>query len=111
MAARKKTPTQHGRELVEYFLSKYYSTYGENPSRVNRNTLTFGFKDLYLDYGDDAVGLIDYYFDSYKMHDPKVFLNKYGDIAEEKIEDEKDAAWRKKVYAATAKSLKENKSE
>lgn len=107
MPTKKKTPHQHGRELMEYFLGKYEDMYDEKPRGINRNNLTFGFKDLYQDYGDESKSLIDYYFDGYIVHDPNTFLKKYGDIAEEKLEEEKDAIWRKKVFAQTAKVLKE----
>lgn len=105
--AKAKTPTQHGRELMEHFLSRYKDMYGSYPRGINRNNLTFGFRDLYADYEDEAKGLIDYYFDAYTVHDPKVFIKKYGEYAEEKLEDEKDAEWRKKVFRQTAKVLKE----
>lgn len=95
---------------MEHFLKRYEEMYEEKPRGVNRNNLTFGFRDLYEDYGDEAKSLIDYYFDAYKVHEPKTFLRKYGEIAEEKVEDEKDAAWRKKVFSETARVLKEKNS-
>lgn len=100
-----KTPTQHGRDLVEYYLKKYEGQYGQLPRKVNRGNLVFGFRDFYQDYGDECRPIIDYFFDAYSMHEPKDFIYKYGDIAESKIEDEDDAREREEIYRNTVKML------
>lgn len=104
-----KTTKQEANGLITYFLARYKAMYGANPPGLNRYSLVFGFEALYLDYADEARSLIDYYFDAYEKHSPKFFMNRYGDIALSKEEDEKDAAERERLYQQTVKMVKEKR--
>lgn len=102
-----KTTRQEAYALISYFLKRYKAIYGRNPPGFNRYALAFGFEGLFLDYGDEATELIDYYFDAYEKHDPKKFVNKYGDLAEEKELDEQDAREREALYRKTIKMMED----
>lgn len=104
----KKTDRQEAYGLINYFLKRYKEEYGSNPPGFNRYALAFGFEALYLDYGvAGGKELIDYYFDSYTVHDAKVFVSKYGDYSLEMAADRKDAEDRQRWYEDTVKSIKE----
>jgi hypothetical protein len=104
-----KTTKQEANSLITYFLKKYKDIYGSNPPGLNRYSLVFGFEALYLDYDAEAKSLIDYYFDAYEQHSPKYFMNKYGDIAMLKEDEEKDAVERKRLYDQTVKMVREKR--
>ena len=106
-----KTSKQEAHALINYFLKKYNAMYRDNPPGLNRYTLVFGFEALFLDYGSRSKDIIDYYFNSYEVHDPKFFVQRYGDIAQSKEDDDEDARTREEIYNKTVKMVRESRKE
>lgn len=106
-----KTPRQEAHALINHFLKRYKAIYNTTPPGLNRYTLVFGFEALHLDYEDDARAIIDYYFDGYEAHDPKWFVQRYGDIAQTKADEEQDARERDEIYKQTIQMVKKKRKE
>lgn len=86
------TPKQ-AHALVAYFVSRYKARYGFAP-KLNRYAARWGFDSILMDMSpDDAMTLIDYYFETISTngHALDWFFYNYEKLAEAKTKRDEDA--------------------
>jgi hypothetical protein len=101
--AKKKSPRQQARALIEVYRNLFEQRYGRKPT-LNSNALSWGFMDAISDLGyADARKAIEYFFlcDS-PGHDVQTYLNKYDKLHENRLRVEEDARKRIERLRKTA---------
>jgi hypothetical protein len=102
-----KTKTQRVHVLMTRYLDLYKEVHKIKPP-FNRNTLKWGFTDMFDDLGIDALPVLEYYFTLKRDHSVRDLLRHYDEFQQWMIEDEEDAVNRKKLREKTKQKVEEH---
>lgn len=96
-----------GKPLLEHYLKRYEEVEGERPV-INRTKKVWAFADMYEDLRDQAIPVIDYFFDNYEngYHEIDRLMFNYDTLFEEMKEAEVEKKRRLRIAAETAERVK-----